>query len=38
MIEFRCSCNRLLAKVDERSRVEIKCPKCGRMNEYKGKR
>jgi phage FluMu protein Com len=33
--EFRCKfCHRLLAKVDEGSRVEIKCPKCKTMNLY----
>lgn len=33
--EFRCKfCNRLLAKVDEGSKVEIKCPKCKTMNLY----
>lgn len=31
--EFRCKfCHRLLAKVAEGSRVEIKCPKCKTMN------
>ena len=33
--EFRCKfCHRLLAKVDDGSRVEIKCPKCKTMNLY----
>ena len=33
--EFRCKfCHRLLAKVDQGSRVEIKCPKCKTMNLY----
>ena len=33
--EFRCRfCHRLLAKVGEGSRVEIKCPKCKTMNLY----
>ncbi|MDD5594521.1 MAG: Com family DNA-binding transcriptional regulator [Candidatus Margulisbacteria bacterium] len=33
--EFRCSfCNRLLAKVGENSKVEIKCPKCKALNLY----
>jgi LSD1 subclass zinc finger protein len=33
--EFRCKfCHRLLAKLDEGSRVEIKCPKCKTMNLY----
>lgn len=31
--EFRCKfCHRLLAKVAEGSKVEIKCPKCKTMN------
>ena len=31
--EFRCKfCNRLLAKVGDGSKVEIKCPKCKTMN------
>lgn len=35
MKEFRCKfCNRLLAKVDQGSRVEIKCPKCKTINLY----
>jgi LSD1 subclass zinc finger protein len=33
--EFRCKfCHRLLAKLDEGSKVEIKCPKCKTMNLY----
>jgi phage FluMu protein Com len=33
--EFRCKfCHRLLAKVSEGSKVEIKCPKCKTMNLY----
>ena len=33
--EFRCKfCNRLLAKVEDGSKVEIKCPKCKTMNLY----
>ena len=33
--EFRCKfCHRLLAKVQEGSKVEIKCPKCKTMNLY----
>jgi len=33
--EFRCKfCHRLLAKVAENSKVEIKCPKCKTMNLY----
>jgi phage FluMu protein Com len=35
MKEFRCKfCHRLLAKVEEGSKVEIKCPKCKTMNLY----
>jgi len=35
MKEFRCNfCHRLLAKVGESSKVEIKCPKCKAMNLY----
>ena len=31
--EFRCKfCRRLLAKVGEAKKVEIKCPKCKTMN------
>jgi phage FluMu protein Com len=33
--EFRCKfCHRLLAKVDDGSKVEIKCPKCKTLNLY----
>ena len=33
--EFRCKfCNRLLAKVEKGSRVEVKCPKCRTVNFY----
>lgn len=33
--EFRCKfCHRLLAKVAEAKKVEIKCPKCKTMNLY----
>lgn len=33
--EFRCKfCRRLLAKIDEGSKVEIKCPKCKTLNLY----
>lgn len=33
--EFRCKfCHRLLGKVEEGSRVEIKCPKCKTLNLY----
>ncbi len=35
MNDFRCSqCNRLLAKIEGESRVEIKCPRCKTMNLY----
>lgn len=35
MKDFRCKfCHRLLAKVDDGARVEIKCPKCKTMNLY----
>lgn len=33
--DFRCKfCHRLLAKVGEAKKVEIKCPKCKTMNLY----
>lgn len=33
MKEFRCKfCHRLLAKVGDAKKVEIKCPKCKTMN------
>jgi len=33
--EFRCKfCHRLLAKVGDNSKVEIKCPKCKTINLY----
>jgi len=33
MEEFRCKfCHRLLAKVEEAGKVEIKCPKCKTLN------
>ncbi len=33
MKEFRCKfCHRLLAKVGEAKKIEIKCPKCKTMN------
>jgi phage FluMu protein Com len=33
--DFRCKfCHRLLAKVEEGSKVEIKCPKCKTLNLY----
>ncbi|NQU18072.1 MAG: Com family DNA-binding transcriptional regulator [Candidatus Saganbacteria bacterium] len=33
--EFRCKfCHRLLAKVSDAKKVEIKCPKCKTMNLY----
>lgn len=35
MRQFRCNkCNRLLAKIDGDSKVEIKCPRCKEMNLY----
>jgi|LGOV01.1.fsa_nt_gb phage FluMu protein Com len=38
MDELRCrSCNKLLGKVDkgnEISCLELKCPRCGNMNQY----
>jgi len=35
MRDFRCKfCHRLLAKVEEGSKVEVKCPKCKTMNLY----
>ncbi|MFA4966972.1 MAG: Com family DNA-binding transcriptional regulator [Candidatus Margulisiibacteriota bacterium] len=35
MEEFRCRfCHRLLAKVEEASKVEVKCPKCKTLNLY----
>ena len=35
MEEFRCKfCHRLLAKVEQASKVEIKCPKCKTLNLY----
>lgn len=35
MKEFRCNfCHRLLAKVAEGSKVEVKCPKCKTLNLY----
>lgn len=35
MKDFRCKfCHRLLAKVGEAKKVEIKCPKCKTMNLY----
>lgn len=35
MKDFRCKfCHRLLAKVAEGSKVEVKCPKCKTMNLY----
>lgn len=33
MKEFRCKfCHRLLAKIEEAKKVEIKCPKCKTLN------
>ncbi len=35
MNDFRCTqCNRLLAKIEGGSKVEIKCPRCKTMNVY----
>ncbi|HTY13982.1 MAG TPA: Com family DNA-binding transcriptional regulator [Candidatus Omnitrophota bacterium] len=35
MHEFRCKfCHRLLARVEEAGKVEIKCPKCKTLNLY----
>ena len=35
MRDFRCKfCHRLLAKVAEGSKVEVKCPKCKTLNLY----
>lgn len=35
MKEFRCNfCHRLLAKVSDGSKVEVKCPKCKTLNLY----
>lgn len=35
MNDFRCKqCNRLLARVEGETRVEIKCPRCKTMNLY----
>ena len=35
MKEFRCKfCHRLLAKIEESGKVEIKCPKCKTINMY----
>ena len=28
MIDFRCTCGKLLAKIEPGSRVEIRCPRC----------
>ena len=36
MKEFRCKfCHRLLAKIGEAKHVEIKCPKCKTLNNWK---
>ncbi|OGC23696.1 hypothetical protein A2291_04255 [candidate division WOR-1 bacterium RIFOXYB2_FULL_42_35] len=33
--DFRCKfCHRLLGKIGEGSKIEIKCPKCKTMNLY----
>jgi phage FluMu protein Com len=44
LIEFRCKhivdgkpCNKLLAKADEKSAIEIKCPRCGSIQLLKPK-
>jgi phage FluMu protein Com len=44
LIEFRCQnyvdgkiCNKLLAKTDEKSAIEIKCPRCGSIQSIKPK-
>ncbi|MFC1571057.1 Com family DNA-binding transcriptional regulator [Candidatus Margulisiibacteriota bacterium] len=35
MKDFRCKqCNRLLAKIEGNTKVEIKCPRCKAMNLY----
>lgn len=36
MIDFRCGkCNKLLGKFRECRELEIKCPRCGELNQYK---
>lgn len=30
LIEYRCSCGRILGRFS--GRAEVKCPKCGKMN------
>ncbi len=32
--EVRCVCGRLLAHWDGRGRLEIKCPRCGKIMRY----
>ena len=35
MEEYRCQfCHRLLAKIEEAGKIEIKCPKCKTLNLY----
>lgn len=35
MKDFRCTCGRLLAKVENRAvKVQIKCPRCGVVNHW----
>jgi phage FluMu protein Com len=35
MQEYRCQyCHRLLAKIEEGGKIEIKCPKCKSLNLY----
>jgi len=35
MQEYRCQfCHRLLAKIEEVGKIEIKCPKCKSLNLY----
>ncbi|WP_370692218.1 Com family DNA-binding transcriptional regulator [Moraxella sp. ZY210820] len=35
MKEFRCTCGRLLAKVENRAvKVQIKCPRCSVVNHW----
>jgi phage FluMu protein Com len=38
MAEFRCLCGKLLAKSNNKGQLacEIKCPKCGTINETEG--
>jgi len=34
MQDLRCTCRRKLGESDGRGRVEIKCPKCGRLMRF----